>query len=86
MPRFRSQLRTRSCEAYGKCSGVRAPLQFDRGKPSGYHTARVCGASTAKNLPCRSTLSATCSASRPSARAMGRRSAAWSTAARRALR
>ena len=35
-------------------------------------------------MPCPTTASATCSASPPGARATGRRSAAWSTAARRA--
>ena len=37
-------------------------------------------------IPCRTTPSAICSASPPGARATGRRSAAWSTAARRASR
>ena len=37
-------------------------------------------------MPCPTTASATCSASPPGARATGRRSAAWSTAARRASR
>ena len=46
---------------------------------AGYHTATV-------RMPCHSIPSAICSGSRPLARATGRRSAAWSTAARRAFR
>ena len=48
-------------------------------RPRGYHTAKPL------EHACRSTPSAICSASRPSARATGRRSAAWSTAARRGI-
>ena len=56
---------------------------FDRGPPRGYHHGAAGGNPW---IPCRSTRSAICSGSRPLARATGRRSAAWSTAARPASR
>ena len=52
---------------------------FDPGGHAGYHTAPGTN-------PCRSILSGTSSASPPLAKAMGRRSAAWWTAARPASR
>ena len=54
-------------------------LQFDPCGGAGYQRAR------AGETQCPTTRSATCSASPPSARATGPRSAAWSTAARRGI-